>query len=275
MKDPAILMEPIPFLSEESARQAAAFRKWTPQAWSEPTLCEGWTRKHVVAHLKLGADFYEKVVTGGLKGTVQPPYGAADRKEFLQKREPEMKRLLALSPDALVDEFEMEYRRFIRLVKSLGLEDLHAPAWHPMGAIPVGHFAGMRLFELALHDWDIRAAGDPGAALRNNLLTPLLRAFPLMQVRFLNLRPAAKAPEGKIRFCPNEAAPWAIAVQHGRAEVAEDPESETEVAGEGEAFILHTTGRLGWREAERQGRLTLSGDRPTAEALLDAVSVSY
>ncbi|MBI2880602.1 MAG: maleylpyruvate isomerase family mycothiol-dependent enzyme [Candidatus Tectomicrobia bacterium] len=275
MKDLSILMEPIPFISEEAARQAFVCRKWTPEEWEEPTFCKGWTRKHVVAHLKLGADFYEKVVSGALKGVARPPYGAADKQEFIQRREAEMKRLLALAPDVLVDEFEVEYHSFLRIMKSLGLEDLRAPAWHPMGAIPAGHFAGMRLFELALHDWDIRAVRDPGAALRDNLLTPLLRAFPFMQVRFLNLRPAAKPPEGTFRFRPDEAAPWSIAVRRGLAERAEEKDPEAEVAGEGGAFILHTTGRLDWREAERRGRLSIAGDRRKTEQFLDAVSVSY
>ncbi len=275
MKDSAILMEPIPFLSEEAERQAAAFRSWTAKDWKEPTFCEGWTRKHVVVHLTLGADFYEKVISGGLKGVTHPPYGAADKKEFLQKREPQINRLLALPPDALVDEFEMGYRRFVRLVKSLGLEDLREPAWHPMGLIPVGHFAGMRLFELALHDWDVRAIEDPAATLRGNLLTPLLRAYPLMQIRFLNLRPAAEAPEGTFRFHPNEGAPWAIAVRQGLAEEVETKDADTEVTGEGDAFIFHTSGRLSWREAEKQGRLSIGGDREKAEKLLDALAVSY
>lgn len=275
MKDPAILMEPIAFLSEEVKRQTALFRNWTARDWEKPTFCQGWTRKHVVSHLNSGADFYQRVVSAGVKGNTRPPYGAADRKEFQKNRAARMQRLLALAPDALVDEFEVEYNRFVRLVKSLSLEDLHLPAWHPMGLITVGHFAGMRLFELALHDWDVRAVEDAGASLRETLLTPLLRALPFMQVRFLNLRPAAKPPDGSFRFHPNESAPWAISIRRGLADLAETAEAEAEVKGEGDAFILHTTGRLAWREAEKQGRLSITGDREKTDQLLDAISVSY
>ncbi|MDP6620083.1 MAG: hypothetical protein QGG90_11685 [Nitrospinota bacterium] len=47
------------------------------------------------------------------------------------------------------------------------------------------------------------------------------------------------------------------------------------MTGDGEAFILHTTGRMTWRDAEAQSRLFIQGDRPKAEKLLDALSVSY
>ena len=275
MKDRSILMEPVAFIGEEAGRQAEEFRIGSESDWKRPTFCEGWTRKHIVAHAATGASFYAQVVASGVQGKPQPPFGASDRETFLQHRNDRMARLLDLASDRLVDEFEMEHHRFVRAVESLSLDDLRLPAWHPMGKIPVGHFAGMRLHELALHDWDIRAPEDPGAVLRTHLLTPLLRALPLMQARFLNLRPAADAPDGRFRLVPNEAAPWALSIRRGLASLAETDETEAEVTGDGEALILHTTGRVSWRDAEGQGRLSIQGDRPKAEKLLDALSVSY
>ncbi len=275
MRDLSILMEPIPFIDEEATLQAAGFRTWGTKDWEKPTLCQGWTRKHMVSHLTLGANFYEKVVSAGIQGNTNPPYGAADKKEFLQKREAAMARMLSLPTDLLVDEFEMEYHRFLRVAGSLGSENLNCPAWHPMGILPVGHFAGMRLFELALHDWDIRAIDQPGASLKENLLTPLLRALPLMQVRFLNLRPAAQTPEGFFRFAPNEAIPWVISVQHGVSDLVETQNTDAEIRGEGATFIFQTTGRITWRKAEKQGKYSIQGDRGKAERLLDALSVRY
>ena len=193
MKDRSILMEPVAFIGEEAGRQAEGFRIWPEADWKRPTFCEGWTRKHIVAHAVLGTGFYAQVVASGVQGKPQPPFGASDRETFLQHRNDRLAGLFDLASD--------------RPVESLSLDDLRFPAWHPMGKIPVGHFAGMRLHELALHDWDIRVAEDPGAALRTHLLTPLLRALPLMQARFLNLRPAAEAPDGRFRLVPSEAAP--------------------------------------------------------------------
>ena len=68
MKDLSILMEPIAFIDEEATLQAAAFRAWSEKDWEKPTFCGGWTRKHVVGHLTLGANFYEKVVSAGILG---------------------------------------------------------------------------------------------------------------------------------------------------------------------------------------------------------------
>ena len=133
----------------------------------------------------------------------------------------------------------------------------------------------MRLFELAIHDWDIRIVDDPKASLRNNLLTPLLRALPFMHVRFLNHRPAAAAPDGAYRFVPEEAVPWTISINRGIADLVEDSQSRAEVTGQGEALILQTTGRKTWKEAEQEGRLSILGEREEAERLLEALAVTY
>ena len=66
-----------------------------------------------------------------------------------------------------------------------------------------------------------------------------------------------------------------LSIRRGLADLAETDENEAEVTGDGEAFILHTTGRMTWRDAEAQSRLFIQGDRPKAEKLLDALSVSY
>ena len=67
MKDRSILMEPVAFIGEEAGRQAEEFRIGSESDWKRPTFCEGWTRKHIVAHAAIGASFYAQVVASGVR----------------------------------------------------------------------------------------------------------------------------------------------------------------------------------------------------------------
>lgn len=275
MKNLHRLLEPLPFIEEEASRQATWFRSWSSDEWNLPTFCEDWLRKHIVAHSTFGAIFYEEVIRLGIQGNPNPPFGATNREGFIEIRENAMNRMLGLSMDHLSDEFEIEYNRFQHTASSLHLDDLQSLAWHPMGQLPVGHFVGMRLFELAIHDWDIRVSSNTKAGLRKNLLTPLLQALPFMHIRFLNHRPAATAPSGTYRFIPKEAASWGISIQRGIADLSDSSQNHAEVTGEGEAFIFHTTGRKSWEKAEREQLLSINGKRKQMEELLAALAVTY
>ncbi len=270
-----MLLEPLTLIEEEANRQATWFRSWSSDEWNLPTFCEGWLRKHIVAHSTFGATFYEEVIRLGLQGKSNPPFGVSNREGFNKIRENTMNRMLNLTTERLSDEFEIEYSRFQHTASSLHKDNLQSPAWHPMGQLPVGHFVGMRLFELAIHDWDIRVSGNTKAGLRRNLLAPLLQALPLMHIRFLNHRPAGTVPSGTYQFTPKGAASWGISIQRGIADLSDSPQNLAEVTGEGEVFIFHTTGRKSWKKAEREQLLSINGKRKQMEELLEALAVTY
>src|SRR5690606_1489771 len=53
-----------------------------------------------------------------------------------------------------------------------------AEGWHPVGARPLSWVQDQWLFELALHDWDIRVALDPAAEIRRDIKAAFARTLP-------------------------------------------------------------------------------------------------
>ena len=53
-----------------------------------------------------------------------------------------------------------------------------AQGWHPVGARPLAWIQDQWLFELSLHDWDIRVALDPDAEVRPSVQSAFARTLP-------------------------------------------------------------------------------------------------
>lgn len=261
-------------IRKESQRQAGLFRAWGEAEWSAPTFCEGWTRRHAVAHLQAGSEFHEDVVRSGVRDYTGPPFGTKDVAAFRENRMAEMKRLMGLSVEALIEGFLERHGVFADLLEGLTAEDAEKIAWHRIGLIPAGQFAGIRLYELGLHDWDIRARDDQSVPIEPSIAQVMTLHLPYAQLRFLNLVPASPPPPGLFRFRVEGGASWDISVRDGRAEVVEGDDPDAEISGDAAALMLQTTGRIAWRDALGQGRISITGDEK-AEALLDALAVSY
>src|SRR5918911_488339 len=56
--------------------------------------------------------------------------------------------------------------------------DPGARGWHPIGPQPLAWIQDQWLFELALHDWDIRVALDPSAEVRPSAQAAFARTLP-------------------------------------------------------------------------------------------------
>ncbi|MDA0999698.1 MAG: maleylpyruvate isomerase family mycothiol-dependent enzyme [bacterium] len=261
-------------IRRESQRQAELFHSWGDTEWALPTFCEGWTRRHAVAHLQAGSEFHEDVVRSGVQGYTGPPFGTKDVAAFRENRMAEMKRLMGLPVEALVAGFLERHAVFADLLEGLTPADAEKIAWHRIGLIPAGQFAGIRLYELGLHDWDIRAVDDQSLLIEPSISQAMTIHLPYAQWRFLNLVPASPPPAGLFRFRTEDGASWCLAIRDGRAEVAEGEDPDAEISGDATALMLQTTGRLAWRDALGQRRISITGDEK-AEALLDALAVSY
>jgi len=267
--------EAVSRIRRETDRLTAVFSGWSEEEWARPTFCEGWTRRHIVAHLEAGADFHENTVLNGLRDVTSPPYGAADLAAFRAQRGARMKELLALPPAELVEAFRAEHHAFADLMERLRTGEMVKPCWHRIGIVPAGDFAGMRLYELALHDWDVHAAEEPAAPLRGDLLPALARFLPSLQWHFLVNIPASPPPEGAVRFeCPGQEG-WGFRTEGGAILRADAAPPSALIRGEAEALILMSTGRLKWRDALSAGRVSLGGDQGRAEALLSSLSGPY
>ena len=121
----------------------------------------------------------------------------------------------------------------------------------------------MRLFELAIHSWDIRLATDPLPRLHPQSVPRLVRFIEYSVGRLMVVDPAPPPP---IRFrVAMTTTPWIVTdiiAENGevRAETATSVKPEVVFGCTSEDFVLLMAGRLPYHEAAASGRLTVQGD---------------
>src|SRR3989442_930709 len=101
----------------------------------------------------------------------------------------------------------------VRLMSEL--KKLPEAAWHPRGTWTIAMFVSSRVFELAMHGWDIHVSLDPQARVRD-LLQPFLVHF-LLQV---GKRTFEENPDldGLYRFELQGGMAWTTRVFNGKME---------------------------------------------------------
>jgi len=257
----------IPWVARENQRFLAILRAFDEAAWRRPSCCTGWSAAHVVGHMTLGARFYAAVVEAGRAGRLEPPFGAKDAAEFRKRRIGQMEELVALPGGERIARFEEAVGDLQAVFEAVPAEDLDKPAWHPRCPTPIRHFPGQRLYELILHEWDIR--NTPEEDLHPAALGMAVEVLQERLPFFYNQSPVPGL-EAAFRFetaAPSSA--WGMKIRAGRAALR---------SGEGNAFdvrtsapasdlILLTTGRADAAAKEAAGRLRIEGDRKKAEAL--------
>ena len=146
-----------------------------PDDWDRPSACEGWTVADVVAHLvERGAPIPDQIIRG-LAGDTSPSPGTPSGpptsedqfREDLDRGAVELRRSLGVE---LAAEFADLNRRFGQLIDGLKPEDWDTPCYHRLRLETVRSKVDIRLTELAMHEWDIRWAFDPGAEVPEDCL---------------------------------------------------------------------------------------------------------
>ncbi|MFG1994415.1 maleylpyruvate isomerase family mycothiol-dependent enzyme [Actinoplanes sp. NPDC048988] len=138
---------------------AAAVAAFTPAQIEGPSGASNWTVAEVLSHLGSGAEINLAVLRGATGEAEAPGPGfnqsVWDRWNALT---PEAQATGAIESNAtLVAAFEaLTPEQHDKLTINLGF--LPQP-------IPLASFAAMRLTEVVHHDWDVRVAADPTAAL--------------------------------------------------------------------------------------------------------------
>ena len=157
-------------LQAESQKFQKYLEELPDVAWSKQSACKLWRVEDVVAHLVGNAEFYAATVERGLKGEFEPPEGrpaagtghpslgaAGTAEGAIASRE----RL----GGSLLSTLEARTNHLTQLLLRLSPEDRDKACYHPGGIVPAGNFVDLRFKELALHQWDIRSALEPGAGL--------------------------------------------------------------------------------------------------------------
>lgn len=68
-------------IRDATARLLATVDRMPQAGWQAPSLCEGWTRAHVIAHLALNAEALDGVVRGLTDGRPVPMYVSAEARD--------------------------------------------------------------------------------------------------------------------------------------------------------------------------------------------------
>jgi uncharacterized protein (TIGR03083 family) len=142
----------------EAAALAAYARDLDPAGWEAPTWCPGWSVREIVAHLAEGMDRFGRQVRGALAG--QPV-------EFsMPERNARRAEVKALPTAELIARLEAHTAAFFDSVERLDDDDL-TRAIVPMaaGLTPILQVAYLRLYEPALHRWDVLAPSNPTATV--------------------------------------------------------------------------------------------------------------
>ena len=125
----------------------------------------------------------------GRRGRAEPPAGfspldAVSMSASDAQRDITLRQRLA---DWLLKVFMENHARLHQLLTEFGPAEWETPCWHAgRGPMPARNYVDLRLQELVIHDWDIRAAKDPAANLDPEgarALLPVAQTWPAMTLR--------------------------------------------------------------------------------------------
>jgi len=246
-------------------------------AWSKQSACDLWRVEDVVAHLVGNAEFYASTVERGLKGEFGPPEGrppagtghpsvgaAGTAAGAIANREKLGGELLST--------LEARTNHLVELLTGLNEEDRQTPCYHPGSIVPAGNFVDLRFKELALHQWDIRSALEPGVSLVPGSLSSMVlllnESFASGSIRWAFWSGPALDQPVRYRFDVQEPVPFRadILVEGDKFRFEKSSCDSADVTfrcGTG-TLALMMSGRLDASEAISQGSLEVEGDAASA-----------
>ena len=266
-------------LQSESERIKQYLHALPPETLSRPSACTEWQVQDVIAHLIGVAETYASSVTRGLQGDTsplpgRPPAGqatAALSAAGIAQRSIEARQRLG---DQLLLAFDAANDHLNGLLARLEPEQRDVPCYHPGGIVKARNFIELRLKELALHEWDIRAALEPDAHLSPAslpaILTTISESIASGSLRWAFWSGPPLPTPVRYRFAVTGAGPGrSDVVVDGSAVRMEDAGGTTAAVTfrcDPETYVLLVYGRLDLEAAIAASRLTIDGDRQQAMA---------
>jgi uncharacterized protein (TIGR03083 family) len=232
-----------PLIAGGNQRISAILRELTPDDWRRPSNCEGWRVLDVPAHLAFAASYYVQAIDRALVDDLTPLWrdgveGAYDRQRRLRRDTPEEGLALFSETAARLDE---AYAR-------IPAAELDRTAWHILSPRPLWRYVAMRVYELTLHEWDLRASLGRPATLASEPL-PLLTD--LLLGALLPLTLDAQASQGvdatfAFDFGESNAPHPGLRIADGVASLHETSHPAVLVCLTRQQFVLALSGRVPW-----------------------------
>ena len=244
------------------------------RGWQRQSDCTGWSVGAVVVHLAQVAELLSDSLARGRDGDPGPPARAAEGiPAWRAWRAGELTRRTAQEPTEVLEQDRASHAELEREFDRIATAPSDARAWHPAGAQPLAWFLDQWLFELALHDWDIRVASDSRAEIRPPARGAFARTLPARLGRGFG---GADNPElaGRYRVELEGEAPfaWVARVGEGRVETesAEAAASDVTIRTDPPVLAVVMTNRRPVDDFEGSGRWRAAGDTTRAAAFARA-----
>jgi len=267
-------------LQSESERISQYLHGLPPTALSQPSACTEWQVQDVIAHLVGVAESYAGSVARGLQGDTAAPPGrlpAGQATGALAAASIAQRSIAARQAlgDRLLTAFDAANDHLNSLLAGLQPAQRTLPCYHPGGIVKAQNFIELRLKELALHEWDIRAGLEPAAqvsaASLPAMLTTISESIASGSLRWAFWSgPPLPAPV-RYRFAVQGPGPSkSDLIVDGttlRLEAAGDARADVTVHCDTETFVRLVYGRLNLEAAVGAGHLTIEGDQQLGLAL--------
>ena len=135
----------------------------SPAHWQGATYCDEWTVQKTVSHLGSGAEIHQLTIRENVDGAEPTTQ---------EVREGIWGHFDSLAPEPLHADFRDRNERYLTYLEQLPAEKHDRIVKFFAGERPVAGYARYRLFELALHAWDLRWGLDPTARLLPTSVEP-------------------------------------------------------------------------------------------------------
>ena len=282
---------------ETLRREVADFKQRVaalpPDAWEQPSACQGWTVADVVAHL-VGQDFALRI-TRGLQGDISPTEGAPpvtdhDEDQFARNIFQRAFATRAQVGDQLLDILFQRLDESAEAFAGIDSEQpkqWDMPCYWPPGPEPVRVMLDMRISELSMHAWDVCSRFDPDYRLSDGSVRVLMDTVPRavrrafrpdpglarpLRFRFLIDRPVVAAydlvfsAEGAVLRQAQEERVGGRGQEEwvGDKNEGDSQRSDVTFRCDGETYVMVLYGRLTPDAALASGRLTWEGDEGLA-----------
>ena len=216
-----------------------------------------------------GAISYAERIRAARRGEVILSLGAGTPAEFQAAREEITRKSVAMSPAERIDWIKRSQDDLQAEIERLEPGDLDRELWHRRGNTKARTFPAQRLYEVALHGWDLE--NDPDAPLETDSLGMLVEILKTRLPLYFN-RSGATGPSGVFRFeARRPEAAWEMAISGGEASAIEGLSASPDavLSASGSDMVLLVSGRADRAQKIKSGSLRIEGDAQKAAALMD------